>query len=105
MCRSYDSCLFQLVHQSSRTVVANGELALYKRGAALLGGDDDACCLAEQLVKDAEVLGIVRPSVLRHYRLGQFKRSVVANLLVYEVVYGNALWGVYKCALHADGRS
>lgn len=49
--RSYDASLFELVHESSGTIIAYREAALNHAGAALLRAHNGACCFFKVGIK------------------------------------------------------
>ena len=43
VCGAYDTCYFELIHETTGAVVSYGEFTLYHGGGALLGLYDEAC--------------------------------------------------------------
>ena len=104
MSRSYDASLFELVHESSGSVVADREAALNHTRTALLADDYRACCLLKERIEIAHVCtagvaAAVRVVALRFWQLHRMSRT---RLVLDELVDFANLFSADECALHTS---
>ncbi len=98
---SHDAGSFQLVHQASGAVVADGELALYHACAALLRADNEPCHLLEHGVEVVDVDVVSAAVVVVHFHVRQWEGGVVALLGGDEAADVLHLGRINEGALHA----
>ena len=101
VCRSYDSCHFELVHETTGAVVSYGEFALYHGGGALLGLHDETCYFFKHGVEVLHI-GICRACVVAvHGYWWQGCWAEVALLTCYVACDGFDFGGIDKGTLYA----
>ena len=104
MSSTYDASFLQLVHQSSRTVVADGELALNQTRRTALFTNNEAGSILEHRVKVLHIHVTTLASFsFVGVRLWQFKGHWVALLVSDEVVNALHLWCIHESTLYTNG--
>lgn len=103
MSSTYDTSLFQLVHQTACTVVANGKLTLNQTGRAALFADNQTGCILEHRIEmlHIHVTALATFSVVG-IGLRQFEGSEIALLVGDELVDALDLGCIHEGTLHAD---
>ncbi len=100
---THDACLLQLVHQTTCTVVADGELTLYQTGRTALLADYQTGCILEHRVEVLHIdVAALATFALISVRLWQLEGAEVALLVGNEVVDTLHFGGVNEGTLHTN---
>ena len=103
MSGTYDTSLFQLVHQTACTVVTNGELTLNQTGRAALFADNQTGCILEHRIEMLHIhVMALATAILIGIGLWQFEGSEIALLFSDEVVDALDLRRIHEGTLHTD---
>ena len=103
MSSTYDTSLFQLVHQTACTVVANGELTLNQTCRTTLFADNQTGCIFEHRVKMLHIhVTALATAILIGIGLWQFEGCEIALLVGDELIDALDLGCIHEGTLHAD---
>ena len=103
---SDNTCLFQLIHQATCTVIANSEFPLNQTGASALFANDETGGILEHRIKMLHInVTTLATFAIISIRFGQFEGRQITLLIGYELVDALHLRCIDKCTLYANGFS